>query len=146
MYGVSTGRFNEQVRRNIERFPSDFTFQLNEEEYESLRSQIAISKIGRGGSRYLPYAFTEHGVVMLSSVLNSKQAILMSIFIVRAFIKMRESLDNYKDLAIKIGQIEVGQIRDHAMLKNVHEVVKHLLEPQIKPKNKIGFNKNIRKP
>jgi hypothetical protein len=79
-------------------------------------------------------------VAMLSSILSSKQAILMNIFIIRAFIKMRESLDNYKDLAIKIGEIEVNQIHDHAMIKNVNEVVKHLLDKPNRQKYKIGFN------
>lgn len=140
LYGVSTGRLNEQVKRNINRFPIDFAFQLNTEEFDFLMSQIAISKIGRGGRRKLPYAFTEHGVAMLSAVLNSEKAIQMSIFIVRAFIKMRESLEIYKDLALKIGEIEINQIHDHAILKNIHNAVKHLLEKPEKPKNKIGFS------
>lgn len=140
IYGVSTKRFNEQVKRNKERFPEDFMFQLTNEESENLRSQFATSSLNYGGRRYLPYAFTEHGVSMLSSVLNSKKAIQMNIFIIRAFIKMREYLDNYKDLAIKIGEIEVNQIHDHAMLKNVHDVVKHLLEPSEKPKGRMGFD------
>ncbi len=76
LYAVSTGRFNEQVRRNIDRFPNDFMFQLTHDEYENLRSQIATSSLTYGGRRYLPYAFTEHGVAMLYSILNSKQAIL----------------------------------------------------------------------
>ena len=140
LYGVSTKRFNEQVRRNTERFPPDFMFQLTQAEYENLRSQIATSSSSYGGRRYLPYAFTEHGVAMLSSILSSKQAILMNIFIIRAFIKMRESLDNYRDLSIKIGEIEVNQIHDHAMIKNVNEVVKHLLDKPNRRKYKIGFN------
>lgn len=140
LYGVSTKRFNEQVKRNLDRFPEDFLFQLTEIEYENLRSQFATSSLGYGGRRYLPYVFTEHGVAMLSAILSSKQAILMSIFIVRAFIKMRESLDSHRELAIKIGEIEIRQLQDHSMIKNVHEVVKHLLHKPDIPKNKIGFN------
>ena len=139
LYGVKTKRFNEQVKRNLERFPSDFMFQITQNEYDDMRSQIATSSSDHGGRRYLPYVFTEHGVAMLSAVLNSEQAIQMSIFIVRAFIKMRESLETYKDLALKIGEIEINQIHDHATLKNVHNAVKHLLEPPIKPKEKMGF-------
>jgi predicted transcriptional regulator len=90
--------------------------------------------------RYTPYAFTEHGVAMLSAVLNSDKAIEMSIFIVRAFIKMREYLDNYKDLSEKIGEIEGIQKEQGNLLQNVHQVVKHLIEKPDKTKNKIGFN------
>lgn len=139
LYGVSVKRLNEQVKRNIMRFPEDFMFQLTNYEYDNLRSQIATSSLEYGGRRYLPYVFTEHGVAMLSAVLNSYQAIQMSLFIVRAFIKMRESLDNYKDLALKINKIELTQIEDHATLRNIHNVVKHLLEPPTKQKGKIGF-------
>jgi hypothetical protein len=141
LYGVATKRFNEQVKRNTERFPEDFMFKLNDDEYENLRSQFATTSLDHGGRRYLPYVFTEHGVAMLSSVLNSQKAIQMNIFIIRAFIKMRESLDNYKDLAIKIGEIEITQIADHDLLKRINEVVRQLLEKPIKKINKIGFNK-----
>ncbi len=140
LYGISTGRFNEQAKRNIERFPGDFAFQLTVEEFESLRSQFAISNVGRGGRRHVPYAFTEHGVSMLSAILNSKQAILMSIFIVRAFIKMRESLDNYKDLALKMGELESNQIKDHSKLNEVYCALQRLISNPIKSKGKLGFN------
>jgi len=139
LYGVSTKRFNEQVKRNLDRFPSDFMFQLTSQEKEEVVANCDHLKQLKF-SYSLPYAFTEHGVAMLSSVLNSKQAVLMNIFIVRAFIKMRESLDNYRDLAIKIGEIELKQTYDHAMIKNVHEVVKHLLNTPDESKKKIGFN------
>ncbi len=89
LYGATTKRLNEQVRRNVARFPEDFMFQLTEEEWGSLRSQIATSKIGRGGRTYLPNVFTEHGVLMLSSVLNSEQAIQVNIQIMRIFAKIR---------------------------------------------------------
>lgn len=140
LYGVSTGRFNEQVKRNIERFPDDFAFQLTTEEYESLISQIAISKIGRGGRRHLPYAFTEHGVAMLSAILNSKNAVLTSIFIVRSFIKMRESLDNYRNLDTRVHKIEQKQKEDSDILYDVYSIVKHITEQPISLPGRIGFN------
>ena len=90
LYGVSTKRLNEQVRRNIKRFPGDFMFQLSQEEDDLLRSQFATSNAGRGGRRYFPFAFTEQGVAMLSSVLNSERAIAVNIQIMRAFAKIRE--------------------------------------------------------
>ena len=93
LYQVLTKNLNLAVRRNIGRFPEDFMFQLTPEEYENLRLQFATSNVGRGGRRYLPYAFTEHGVAMLSSVLNSERAVQMNILIIRAFVKMREILE-----------------------------------------------------
>ena len=143
LYGVATKVFNQAIKRNLERFPGDFMFKLTLDEYDELdRSQFVTGYQKHRDPRFLPYAFTEHGVAMLSAVLNSEKAIQMSIFIVRAFIKMRENLDNYKDLAVKIGEIEVNQIHNHHMLKNVHDVVKHLLEAPSKPKEKVGFNVN----
>lgn len=146
LYQVETKRLNEQVKRNFSRFPEDFMFQLTIDEVEDLRSlttplenetrkwsQIATTSQKYRDVSYLPHAFTEHGIAMLSSVLNSEIAVQMNIFIIRAFIKMRESLETYKDLAMKIDKIEIAQLHDHAMLKNVHSVVKQLLE---KPKKK----------
>src|SRR5207244_3980624 len=99
-------RLNEQVDRNRERFPSDFMFQLTAKEAEALRSQIATSKMGRGGRRYLPYAFTEHGAIMAASVLNSERAVEMSVFVVRAFVRLREILTSNRQLASKIDELE----------------------------------------
>ena len=99
LYGIPTFRFNEAVKRNQKRFPDDFMFQLTAQEYAVLTSQFAMSKPGRGGRRTLPYAFTEHGAIMAANVLNSPKAIEMSVFVVRAFIKMRETLANNKALA-----------------------------------------------
>jgi hypothetical protein len=98
LYGVPTHRLNEQVKRNRKRFPKDFMFQLTKEEAERLRSQIAISKIGRGGRRSLPYVFTEQGVAMLSTVLNSECAIEVNITIMRAFVKLRQMLESNAEL------------------------------------------------
>jgi hypothetical protein len=90
LYGVTTSRLNEQVRRNIERFPDDFMFLLTKEEFDNLKSQFATSSSGWGGRRKLPYAFTEHGAIIAASVLNSERAVQASIFVVRAFVKMRQ--------------------------------------------------------
>jgi phage regulator Rha-like protein len=99
LYGVAAKRLNEQVKRNISRFPDDFMFQLSKDVAERLRSQTATSKVTRGGRRYLPYVFTEQGVAMLATVLNSEQAVQMSIAIIRAFVKLREILATHQELA-----------------------------------------------
>jgi hypothetical protein len=108
LYGVETRRLNEQVRRNGSRFPPDFAFKLTSEEFGSLMSQIAISnpRQGRGGRRKLPYAFTEHGVLMAASVLNSPKAVEMSIMVVRAFVRFRRFLATHSQLAAKIDEME----------------------------------------
>ncbi len=133
LYGVPTKRLNEQVQRNIQRFPGDFMFQLTKEEAERLKSQFATSNVGRGGKRKLPYVFTEHGVAMLSSVLRSEKAVEMNIFIIRAFIKMRELLATNKDLAYKVEKME-GHIID------IISVLKRLTDEPLKPKGKVGFS------
>jgi hypothetical protein len=118
LYQVTTGNLNLAVRRNSERFPDDFMFQLTDEEFKNLRLQFASSSSIYGGRRYLPFAFTEHGVAMLSSVLNSERAVQMSIFIVRAFVKLREVLGTHKALALKIEQMAAAQ-KDHAALFDI---------------------------
>jgi hypothetical protein len=144
LYEVPTKRFNEAVKRNNDRFPADFMFQLTDEEAQSLRSQIATSNIGRGGRRYLPYVFTEHGVAMLSAVLRSTRAVHMSILIVRAFVRLRELLSTHKDLARKIEEIETAQKhiwrtqQQHAsILVDVVKDVQRLKAPP--PVRAIGF-------
>jgi len=136
LYGVPTKRLNEAVKRNRERFPEDFMFQLNGEEFDTLRSQIATSS-SSGGRRYLPYAFTEHGVAMLSSVLRSKRAVQMNILIVRAFVKMRELLVSPKDLAARVEKLEANQ-REHgsviSLLADEIDEMERLPEP---PKRRI---------
>lgn len=109
LYGVNTARLNEQVKRNIARFPSDFLFRLEHQELTSLKSQIAISKngtYGRGGTRKLPLAFTEHGALMAANVLRSRRAIQVSVFVVRAFVRLRETLAAHKELAKKLEDLE----------------------------------------
>ena len=125
LYGVSTKRLNEQVRRNIKRFPGDFMFQLSQEEDDLLRSQFATSNAGRGGRRYLPFAFTEQGVAMLSSVLNSERAIAVNIQIMRAFAKIREMILSHKDLQKKIDEMEKKY--DHNF-KIVFDALRKLLQ------------------
>jgi len=107
LYGVETSNLNKAVKRNIDRFPEDFMLQLTKEEADSLRFQIGMSKTeGRGGRRYLPYAFTEQGVAMLSSVLNSKRAVQVNIAIMRVFVKLREMIASNKELAKKLDNLE----------------------------------------
>jgi hypothetical protein len=107
LYGVSTKRFNEQVRRNRGRFPEDFMFQLTDDEATALRSQFATLKNGRGQHRkYLPYAFTEHGAIMAATILNSGRALEVSVYVVRAFVKLREALASNKEFASKLEHLE----------------------------------------
>jgi len=106
LYGVLTWRLNEQVKRNQERFPIDFVFQLTTEENDALTSQIARSKTGRGGRRTLPYAFTEHGAIMAAMVLNSPRAVEMSVHVVRAFVRLREMIASNKELAKRLDELE----------------------------------------
>lgn len=106
LYGVETFRLNEQVKRNVSRFPSDFMFQLTTEEWEFLTSQIAMSKKGRGGRRTLPYVFSEHGVLMLSSILNSEQAVQVNIQIMRIFTRIRQMLADHTEVRIEIAEIK----------------------------------------
>lgn len=137
LYQVPTMRLNEQVKRNIERFPTDFMFQLTKAEYQILTSQSAISRWG--GRRTLPYVFTEHGVAMLSSVLRSPRAIQMNIFIVRAFIKLRELLATNRELAQKVEELERNQERYGQQITEIHGFLKRLTETPLKPKEQIGF-------
>src|SRR3569833_928499 len=125
MYGVETKRLIEQVNRNPLRFPQEFMFRLNNEEFEDLRSQIATSK--RGGRRYMPYAFTEHGILMLSSVLNNKQAISMSIKIIEVFVKYREILKAHKDLLLKNKHLEKLLVQHDDDINAIFQALKQLI-------------------
>ncbi|MCP9470620.1 MAG: ORF6N domain-containing protein [Nitrospira sp.] len=140
LYGVPTKRLNEQVKRNAERFPDDFMFQLTKEEAESLRSQFATSKRGRGGRRSLPYAFTEHGAIMAANVLNSKRAIHMSVYVVRAFVRMRQALITRTDMEKRLAEIEKTLIGHDAALRDLYEKIRPLLLPSpVLPRRRIGF-------
>ncbi|MCX6719076.1 MAG: ORF6N domain-containing protein [Candidatus Taylorbacteria bacterium] len=141
LYQVSTKRLNEQVKRNSARFPLDFMFQLNKSEADSLRSQFATSNEGRGGRRYLPYAFTELGVAMLSSVLNSEKAVQMNIFIMRAFVKLRQMISSNKDLASKVDKLELEQIKQGMGLAELFSYVRQFMDTSVPEKHKLGFEK-----
>jgi phage regulator Rha-like protein len=136
LYGVETKYLKRQVNRNISRFPDDFMFQLTREELNNLRLHFGTSSWG--GTRYLPYAFTEQGIAMLSSVLNSERAIQVNIQIMRAFIKLKEMLATHKDLKQKIEEMEK---KYDYQFKIVFDAIKQLLEPPEEPKGKMGFQK-----
>lgn len=152
MYSVEVRVLNQAVKRNATRFPDDFMFQLTDVEFNSLISQFVISKNeGRGGIRKFPYAFTEQGVAMLSSVLNSEIAIQVNIQIIRLFTKMKQLILDNKDLWMKIEKIEQHLIKHDEEIKTVFAYLKKLLIQKDKPRNPIGFrvpdqtNKNVRK-
>lgn len=137
LYGAETKRLNEQVGRNADRFPPDFMFQLTEEEWRILKSQFATSSWG--GRRKLPFVFTEHGVLMLSSVLSSKQAIQVNIQIVRVFTKLRELLNEHSDLKLEIGDIK-KQLQNHDKnIELVFSYIDELTEKKAKPRRRIGY-------
>lgn len=135
IYGVPTKRLNEAVRRNAARFPEDFMFQLTADEAETLRSQFATSN-GRGGRRYIPYAFTELGVAMLSSVLNSERAVQVNIAIMRAFVRLRELASSHKDVHRRLDEME-GKY--DAQFKVVFDAIRALMGPAAKPRRRIGY-------
>ena len=132
---MTTGNLNLAVRRNANRFPEDFMFQLTKEEAESLLLQIARAKTGRGGRQTPPYAFTEHGVDMLSSVLNGDRAVQMNIVIIRAFVKLRELLATHKDLAQKIEQMEATQKKHAGALQQHGSILVSVVQDIQKLKN-----------
>jgi len=139
LYGTETKVLNKAVSRNKDRFPEDFMFQLSNEEWDSLRFHSGTSKKGRGGRRYLPYAFTEQGIAMLSSVLNSKRAIQVNIQIMRAFIKLREILSTHKELAQKLKELELKMDSHDEQIQTIFEVINQLLTPPEKSQRRIGF-------
>jgi phage regulator Rha-like protein len=133
VYGVTTTRLNQQVRRNADRFPADFAFQVTADEFAGLMLQIATSKKGRGGRRKLPLVFTEHGAIMAANVLNSPRAVQMSVFVVRAFVKMREALSQNRHLAEKLAELErrlTGRLDVHEQaIVHILDEIKKLMEP-----------------
>jgi len=137
LYGVETKVLNQAVNRNASRFPVDFMFQLTESEFTNLRSQIVTSNEGRGGRRYLPYAFTEHGALMLANVLNSERAVQTSVQVVRAFVKLRQLLASNAELARKLAALEQ---KYDAQFKVVFDAIRQLMSPPAKPKREIGFH------
>ncbi len=150
LYGVSTKRFNEQVRRNRERFPADFMFQLTVEELATLRSQIATLKGGRGQHRkYLPYAFTEHGAIMAATILNSPRAVEMSVYVVRAFVQLREMLSSNRELARRFAQLETRldrKLTEHdRAIGAILSAIRELMHPTgpVPKRRPIGFTADL---
>ena len=141
LYGVATKVLLQAVKRNLARFPADFMFQLNYQEVAALRSQFVTSKTGRGGRRYLPYAFTEQGVAMFSSVLNSERAIQVNIAIIRTFVKLKEMLSTNKELAHKLAQLERKIEKHDGEIKLIFDAIRQLMSPPEKAKKNIGFLK-----
>jgi len=138
LYGVKTKVLLQAVKRNIERFPSDFMYLLTEEEVINLRSQFVTSSWG--GRRYLPYTFTEQGVAMLSSVLRSKRAIQVNIAIMRAFVNLRKALSTHKELAYKLSELERKMERHDEEIKAIFDAIRQLMSVEKKPKRRIGFH------
>ncbi len=141
LYGVETKQLNRAVKRNTDRFPEDFMFQLVQEETDALRCQSGTSNEGRGGRRYLPYAFTQEGVAMLSSVLQSPRAVAVNIAIMRAFIRLRQMALSVDDLARKVGSLERGFKQHGQQFDVVFKAIRQLMIPPPEPpRKKIGFN------
>ena len=139
MYGVEVKRLNEQVRRNLKRFPADFMFELTYQEFMSLKPHFATSSSAHGGRRKAPLAFTEQGVAMLSGILNSDRAIEVNILIMRAFVKLREMITSDKNLSRRLYDLEK---KYDSQFKLVFDAIRQLMAPPVKEKPKIGFNKD----
>ncbi|MBM3435265.1 MAG: ORF6N domain-containing protein [Bacteroidetes bacterium] len=137
LYGVTTGNLNKAIKRNLRRFPPDFMFQLTNEEFKNLIFQNGTSSWG--GTRKLPYAFTEQGVAMLSSVLNSERAIDVNIRIIRIFSRLREMLLTHKDILLKLEQLEKQVLQNSDEIQLIFTALKQLLNPPMEPRKPIGF-------
>ncbi|MEK6337706.1 MAG: ORF6N domain-containing protein [Acidobacteriota bacterium] len=142
LYGVTTARLNQQVTRNIERFPADFMFELSKEEFKSLMLQIATSKKGRGGRRKLPRVFTEHGAIMAANVLNSERAVQASVQVVRAFVRLRQMLTSNSALARKLDELEGKYDRQFRV---VFDAIRQLMSPPVTVGKQIGFRSQPKK-
>ncbi len=139
LYRVTVKRLNQQVKRNAERFPDDFMFRLMPTENKVLRSQIATSNNGRGGRRYLPFVFTEHGAIMAASVLNSPRAVEMSIFVVRAFVRLNEMLASNRELAAKVMELDRRLKTQDVTIHEIVAAIKRLMRPPSRRIPQIGF-------
>jgi hypothetical protein len=140
LYEVPTKRFNEQVKRNLERFPADFMFQLTEQEFAALRSQIATSNTGRGGRRYLPFAFTEHGAIMAATILNSPRATQVSVYVVRAFVQFRNLLASNQEVMRRLAELgHKVSSHDQAIAGLINAMSELMNPPPSPPKRPIGF-------
>ncbi|MBU4304608.1 MAG: ORF6N domain-containing protein [Candidatus Omnitrophica bacterium] len=141
LYGVATRSLNQAVKRNRERFPNDFMFQLNKEEFKDWKSQFVMSNSDKMGLRRPPYVFTEHGILMLSSVLNSPRAIEVNIAIMRIFIRIREMIITHKDFALRLEKLECAVEKQESHIHTIFEVIQQLTAAENKPKRRIGFIK-----
>jgi hypothetical protein len=139
LYGVTVKQLNQQVKRNPDRFPADFLFTLTKAEHQSLRSQIVTSNVGRGGRRYLPHAFTEHGAIMAATVLNSKRAIEMSVFVVRAFVRMRDALALNHSIETKLSELEKRLDSHDGDIQDLVDAIRELMAPLPANNRRIGF-------
>src|SRR4030095_3346593 len=138
LYGVPVKRLNEQVKRNKDRFPADFMFKLTDRAAAALRSQLAPSKKGRGGRRYAPFVFTEHGAIMAATVLNSERAVEMSLFVVRAFVKIREMVAAKRQMAAKITELEERLDTHDSSIQDLIDAIRELMIPPEASRRKIG--------
>ena len=144
LYGVQVKRLNEQVRRNAERFPQDFMFQLSPNEHENLRSQFATSSSSHGGRRHRPYAFTEHGAIMAATILSTKRAIEMTVFVVRAFVRLRDMVATNGKVAGKLAELE-RRLKGHdAAIQAIINAIDELMAPQPRKRRQIGFRVPVR--
>jgi hypothetical protein len=139
LYGVKVRHLNQQVKRNAKRFPLAFRFQISEHEFKILRSQNVISSDGHGGTRYRPYVFTEHGTIMAATVLNSKRAIEMSVFVVLAFVRMRRAIAGNRQILTKLAELE-GRLQSHDTdIQDLMEAIRELMSPSEPTRTQIGF-------
>jgi len=144
LYGVQVKRLNEQVKRNAERFPRDFMFQISPSEQENLRSQFATSRSNHGGRRRPPYAFTEHGAIMAATVLSTKRAIEMSVFVVRAFVRLRDMLATNGKVSGKLVELE-RRLKGHdASIQTIIDAIRELMAPPPRKRGQIGFRVSAR--
>ncbi len=143
LYGVETRRLNEQVRRNRGRFPVDFIFELTDEEFANLMSQIATSRSSWGGRRKRPIAFTEHGAIMAATVLNSPRAVEMTIYVVRAFVRFRNVLASNRRLAQKLAELERKVASHDKTIVGIVKAIRQFMHPPLPKKRPIGFTANL---
>jgi ORF6N domain len=145
LYGVQVRNLNQQHKRNADRFPEDFAFQLTTEEFHNLKSQFLISS--HGGRRSLSFAFTEHGAIVAASVLNSSRAVESSVFVVRAFVRLREVLTTHRELAARLAELETKLDTHDRAIAQLFSAIKQLMQPASPPKRRIGFvPKDVPKP
>lgn len=139
LYGVQVRHLNQQVKRNARRFPPTFHFQVSAEEFKILKSQNVISNQGHGGTRYRPFAFTEHGAIMAATVLNSERAIEMSVFVVLAFVRMRRAIATNRQILAKLAEVERRLEGHDADLRDLMEAIREMINPPDPPRRRIGF-------